>query len=152
MSSSLSYHSDAPLVADLRASILTHISDAIAGYEWWCEPLRLTEEAGRPECLAGTTKLMVALEDMVSDSFMAYVDATKILQVLSSASLEFGVTWELSAEGSPVGKIVAGTPDAETNNSVGGLLEICTMMGANPLELDRDAILAANKDRLAATV
>ena len=147
MSTSLSYVSDAPVSADVRSSITSHIESASADYEWWCEPIHFFDRPDLPDHATGDTKLFLLLDDPSADSFMAHADATKIVELLSSASREFGVNWKLSLEGAPVGNIVDGKPDSDASDSLDGLLEICTMMGADPFDYDRAAILAANPDR-----
>ena len=147
MSSSLSYESYAPLAEDVRSSVTAHIESAAGDYDWWCEPIHFFDRPDLPEHLTGNTKLFLLHDDPSSDSFMAHADATKIVELLASASREFGISWKLSLEGAPVGNVVDGAPDADATDSLNGLLEICTMMGFDPSDFDRAEILAANPDR-----
>lgn len=78
---------------------------------------------------------------------MAHSDAAKIAQLLSSASQEFGVAWNLSLEGSHVGSISGGVLDEDGLASLNSLLEICSMMGVDPVDLKREEILASHADR-----
>jgi hypothetical protein len=78
---------------------------------------------------------------------MAHADATKISRLLSSASKEFGVAWNLSPEDSHVGRISGGALDEDGIESLNSLLEICGVMGVDPSDLKREEILALHADR-----
>lgn len=147
MSASLSYESSSAVATDARAAILAHIESASAGYDWWCEPIHFYDNPYSPDRLTGNTKLFLLHDDPAIESFMAHADATKILDVLSSASREFGVNWNLTLEGASVGTITAGQPDTNAVESLASLLEICEMMGIDHSELNRAEILADNPDR-----
>ncbi len=147
MSTSLSYETTSPLTDDIRNQIRAHIDSLASDYEWWCEPICFFDDPNKPRFLTGNTKLFLLLDDPATDSFMAHADATKIAQLLSSASQQFGVAWNLSLEGSHVGSISGGALDEDGAASLNSLLEICSMMGVDPVDMKREEILVSYADR-----
>lgn len=147
MSSSLSYETCEPLYGDLRSAVVSDVEAAASGYEWWCEPICFFDRPDADGRLTGNTKLFLLLDEPAVDSFMAHADASKIVECLAAASLKYGVRWKPAMEGSPVGEIANGVPDSNVAMALQSLLEICALMGMNPSEQDREAILAAHRGR-----
>ncbi len=147
MSTSLSYETTSPLTHHIRDRIQIRIDSLASNYEWWCEPICFFNDPNKPTHLSGNTKLFLLLDDLAIDSFMAHADATKIAELLTSASQEFGVAWNLSFEGAHVGCISRGVIDEDGAASLHSLLEICSMMGVDPVEMNRGEILRAHPDR-----
>lgn len=147
MSTSLSYETASQVGDKLRDQIRTHVEAAASGYEWWCESICFFDHPDKRQHLTGDTKLFLLLDDPAIDSFMAHADAMKIAECLASASREFGVSWNLSLGGAPVGTISNGTLEDDVLASLNSLLDFCTMMGVEPTELNRTDILASYADR-----
>jgi len=147
MSTSLSYQTTSTVAEEVRDQICSYINSLASKYEWWCEPVCFFDDPNYPNFVKGNTKLFLLIDDPAIDSFMAHADATKITELLADASKTFGVGWNLSLEGSPVGTIANGTLDEEASASLNSLLEICGMMGVDPMTLDREDILKSHVDR-----
>jgi hypothetical protein len=147
MSASLAYATGAPVADDVRSSLREFITRSTAGHQWWAESILFYDDPELPGHVVGATKLFVLLDDPAIDSFMAHADMAKIIDVLELSSERFGVEWELSIAGTPVGRIARGQRDEALAQAMTELLEICDVMDVDPTTLDRESILREYRDR-----
>jgi hypothetical protein len=153
MGASLGYWTTRAVNPPLRQQLLAEAEQAIAGHTWWCEPLgffdwdagaadREDDPADGPQ-LAGATKLFVLGDvDPMDDAFMAARDARHIVELLAGWSARHGLTWCVSAEGAPLGRITGGVADVELLAALDALA-----IGAAGDEARAQALLAAHPDR-----
>ncbi|MBX6316052.1 MAG: hypothetical protein IRY99_24535 [Isosphaeraceae bacterium] len=141
------YNTVAPVADDVRSSLCEFITQSTAGHQWWAESILFYDDPQHPGHLVGDTKLFVLLDDPAIDSFMAHADLERIVVALESSSARFGVDWDLSLAGAPIGSITRGRRDAALAQAVMGLLEACGEMGVDPATLDRENILREYHDR-----
>jgi hypothetical protein len=147
MTASVRYATTRPLSGEQRAALREFVAQEVDGYEWWAGPLALADDPERPGHLTGTTQLFVLLPEPAVDSFMASTDLDRIVRALESASARFHLGWKLVVEDVPAGEIADGKRNADVDEAIQALLDLCERMGVRPEELDREAILEDNPGR-----
>src|SRR5436190_18997649 len=99
----LSYATVEPVSADVRAELLNECQSLVAGQDWWCESMWLSEEPGENGELIGWNKIFLITYtdddgsyvevDGAAECLMAYRDTRFIVEPLCRWSRRYTLTW-----------------------------------------------------------
>ncbi len=148
----LAYSTTHPVPPDLAAEILEQAEIDVPDRLWTlCEPPRLDPELDHG-LLTGWSKLFL-LPDVRNRDDPDEIgpnethDLRILLEVLCRWSERFHLTWELSIEGSLLGRIVHGACDERVWDALDSLADVACEFGeAHPWEYEED--IAASRPRL----
>jgi hypothetical protein len=147
MGVSLGYSSIRPVSSEDHRQLLQLVAASNEAYDWWCESIWIAEEPNTLGNVFGFTKLFCLIEDMATDTYMAYLDIGEIVRFLTSVAAQLHIEWQLEIEGSPFGIVTRNGPDARLQENLSEFLEMFPE-DFEPLQSrSREEILARWVDR-----
>jgi hypothetical protein len=113
MGVALYYRSQTPIAPEARPGLFEAAQRDTEAFEsWWCESFGLFEDDNE---VHGSTKIFLAgysdgsgdyrEVDPDDDAIMAWRDTKRILELLRSYSVKYGIVWEINLEDTPFGTI-----------------------------------------------
>jgi hypothetical protein len=146
MGVSLGYVSTKPVPAAQHRELLALSATANESHVWWCEPIWMSEQLDEAGNIFGSTKLFCLIDDIDTDTYMAYLDVCEIVKFLSLVAQRLGIEWRLEMEGEAFGAITRAGPDATLQGNLSSFLDMggdFAALRARP----REEILAQWADR-----
>jgi hypothetical protein len=119
----LDYYTIHPVNAQQLQQIRALVPEANQARSWWCESIWVSETPDDGGYCFGCNKLFCLIDDVATDTYMAYLDAWAVMAFLADIGKRLRIDWRIQIAGSPLGKILNGVPDEALNANLDGFLD-----------------------------
>jgi hypothetical protein len=123
------------------------IKKANDNFDWWCEPISIWSDSDEPGHICGAKKIFCMIDDVDTDTYMAYLDVCQVVKVFSEVAAKLNVGWKLDIEGGNFGKIASKGPDKMLQASLASFLDAFPGEFEKLMKTPREKILKKWADR-----